>query len=450
MENGGTDLKVMVSNKQILSIALPISIAILVPQLNLLINNIFLGRLDTVALGNAGITGVTFLIFAVAGFGLNSAIQSVLSKYAGASKTELFSVIVAQAVRICLQYALVFIAFTWLVAPAILRAVLDPASVEIDIAFLKIIVFSLPFLYLFQLGNAILIASLNSKYLLIGFLGQAILNILFDYLLIFGTDWFQGIGFNGAAYATIIAEMAALAVVFMVLKWRGITNEFKLFSSFKYDKPITKEIQKMAVPLIGQYVISVSTWLVFFVLIDNRGVVAKAVSNTIRNVFGVAGIFAWSFSSTCNSMVSNVMGQKKPELIVPLIWKICGWGFLFCSSFVLLLNLFPQAFFSLFGQGEEFLRESIPVLRIVSIGMLIMCFANIWLNSITGLGHTRVNVIVEIFAITVYLAYTWYVMRINYTSLAKAWSNELVYWITIFAISYFYVTTTMKKLTAKN
>jgi len=61
------DLKVQVTNKQILSIALPITLAILIPQINMLTNSIFLGALSTEALGNAGITGVFYLTFAVAG-----------------------------------------------------------------------------------------------------------------------------------------------------------------------------------------------------------------------------------------------------------------------------------------------------------------------------------------------------------------------------------------------
>jgi Na+-driven multidrug efflux pump len=56
------DLKVKVTNRQILSIALPITFAILIPQINMLTNNIFLGRSDDTgeALGNAGITGVYY------------------------------------------------------------------------------------------------------------------------------------------------------------------------------------------------------------------------------------------------------------------------------------------------------------------------------------------------------------------------------------------------------
>jgi MATE family multidrug resistance protein len=63
--------------------------------------------------------------------------------------------------------------------------------------------------------------------------------------------------------------------------------------------------------LVLQYVISVTTWLVFFLLLEQRGDSAKAISNVMRNVFGLAGVFVWAFASTSNAMVSNLMGQKR-------------------------------------------------------------------------------------------------------------------------------------------
>lgn len=71
------NLKVELSNRQILNIALPITVSMLIPQLNMLTNSVFLGHLSTEALGNAGITAVFYLVFAVAGNGLTNALQSV-------------------------------------------------------------------------------------------------------------------------------------------------------------------------------------------------------------------------------------------------------------------------------------------------------------------------------------------------------------------------------------
>ena len=115
------DLKVKVTYKQILTIALPITLAILIPQINMLTNSIILGDLSTEALGNAGITGVFYLIFAVAGHGLNNALQAVFSRYAGSDNPEAFKTILSQGIRISLQFAVAGILITWFIAPLILQ-----------------------------------------------------------------------------------------------------------------------------------------------------------------------------------------------------------------------------------------------------------------------------------------------------------------------------------------
>src|SRR5579875_3575037 len=65
-------LQVDIGYRQILHIALPISFALLVPQFNFVINNIFLCNLSEEALATASITGVYYLIFSGIGYGLNN------------------------------------------------------------------------------------------------------------------------------------------------------------------------------------------------------------------------------------------------------------------------------------------------------------------------------------------------------------------------------------------
>lgn len=433
------DLRVEVNNKQILSIALPITLAILVPQINLLINSIFLGHLSNDALGNAGITGVFYLIFAVAGHGLNNALQSVFSKHAGAGQSQSFQTILTQGIRMSLQLALFFIAFTWFVSPYILQQVAQPSSYPAEMSFLKIRIIGLPFLYLFQMGNAFLVASLNSRYLMIGFIAEALVNILFDYLLIFGKAGFPALGFNGAAVASVISEAFGMLVVFCVLVFTGLKKKYHLLKSFAFEPIISKEIFKVALPLVFQYLISVTTWLVFFLLIEARGTMAKAISNTMRNVFGIAGVFVWAFAGTSNNMVANLIGQQRLDLVLPAIKRITFWSAGLCFCMVAMLNIFPHFFFSLFNQGEEFVQQGIPVVRTVSLGILLMSVANIWLNGVTGTGKTTVNLSIEIIAILLYLIYTWYFMKYHYVSLAVAWSNECIYWTVIFIISFWYL-----------
>jgi len=433
------DLKVKVDSRQILSIALPITLAIFIPQLNLLVNSIFLGHLSNQALGNAGVTGVFYLIFAVAGHGLNSSLQSVFSNYAGSDRPDAFKTILSQGIRISIQLSVAFILFTWIIAPFILKNVTTADAYPMEISFLKIRILGLPFLFLFQMGNSFLISSLNSRLLMIGFVCEAAINVLFDYLLIFGKFGFPAMGFNGAAVASVISECVGMIVVFAVIYISGLKKKFNLLNNFAYEKNISNEIKKVAVPLILQFVISLSTWLVFFLLIESRGPVAKAVSNTMRNVFGLAGVFIWAFAGTSNTMVSNLIGQGRKDMVIPVVKKISLWSLGLCLVMICFLNLFPVTFFSLFGQDESFLKEGIPVIRMVSLAMIFMSVSNIWLNAVTGTGNTRINLQIEIISISLYLIYTLYFMKINYVSLAVAWSNEFVYWLSILLMATWYI-----------
>src|ERR1700748_3085280 len=111
--------KVSVTNRDILRMALPISLAILVPQINFITNNIFLGHLDKAgdALSTAGITGVYYLLFAVVGQGLNSGLQALIARRAGEGRIGEIGKLFAQGMFIAVGLSLAGILITWFVAP---------------------------------------------------------------------------------------------------------------------------------------------------------------------------------------------------------------------------------------------------------------------------------------------------------------------------------------------
>src|SRR5207302_9468777 len=117
------------------------------------------------------------------------------------------------------------------------------------------------------------------------------------------------LGFNGAAVASVIAEVTGMAIVYIVIFKKGLKRKFSLFSNLSYDKKTSRAILKISAPLVLQFSISLATWLVFFILLEQYGERAKAISNAMRNVFGIVGIFIWAFATTTNTMVSNLIGQ---------------------------------------------------------------------------------------------------------------------------------------------
>src|SRR5438045_361078 len=182
-----TSLQVKITNRQILKIALPISVALIIPNINFITNNIFLEGLGERALCNAVSTGVFYLILMISGNGLSNSLQVLISRHGGEGNTEAINKVFAQGLRIALQFALAGMLLTWFVAPLCLKPFIKPENFQMEMEFLKIRVWGLPFLYLFQCGNAFLIGTLNSKYMMLGTIGEALINIFFDYTLIYGT-----------------------------------------------------------------------------------------------------------------------------------------------------------------------------------------------------------------------------------------------------------------------
>lgn len=438
--NSNTSLQVSVSSKQILSIALPIALSILVPQLNFIVNNIFLGRLGQRELALAGITGVYYLIFAVIGQGLNNGLQALISRRAGENRMDAIGSLFAQGVRISIVLAVAGIVITWLLAPIVLQNVLqDPISVQYCVRFLQIRIVGLPFLYLYQMRNALLVGTNQSKWLIVGTATEAVCNILLDYGLIYGNFGLPAYGFNGAAIASVISEIAGLVVIFFVINFNGVTRSLDLFKNFKLDIPNVRLILQQSAPLILQFAISIISWEFFYILIEHDGTQALAVSNTMRNIFGFFGCFTWAFAATSNSMVSNVIGQGLQHEVMALIRRIMYWSFGFAAVVFILLNAFPVYFLMIYGQGDGFIQAGIPVLRIVSIAMLLMSVSVVWMNAVTGSGNSKLNLITESVAIVLYCLYVYLVLEKWNLSITIGWGSEWLYWTTLLIPSVLYM-----------
>lgn len=434
------NLQVGVSNRQILRIAAPISLAMLVPQFNFIINNVFLGNYSQDALATASITGVYYLIFAMIGFGLNNGLQTLIARRAGENRPEEIGRIFGQGLFISLGIATVCIIITWVATPALLHSVLhDAKRAHEAVAYLRIRIWGLPFLYIYQMRNALLVGTNNSKYLVTGTLADTVANIAFDYLLIFGHFGFPQWGLNGAAVASIIAEFTGMFVIFVVIHYKGISRQFSLFRHFHWDKVYARQILTISLPLIFQLAISIISWEFFYILIEHHGQTALAISNVMRNVFGLVGCVVWAFAATASAMVSNIIGQGQKEQVTDLISRIVKLSTGFALVLALLINLFPGLLLSIYGQDKSFISEAIPVVRVVTSAMVLMSFSVIWMNAVTGTGNSRITFIIELITIVLYCAYVYLVLEKFNLSITYGWMSEWLYWISIFLLSFTYI-----------
>lgn len=435
-------LQVSTGYQHILKLSLPIAASLIVPQLNFVTNNIFIGHfLSAEYLGVAAITGVYYLIFACIGLGLNNGLQALIARRAGENRLSAIGSLFQNAVLISIFISLACIAITYLIVPPLFHLVLtNDNHAGVAIRFLYIRIWGLPFLYLYQMRNALLVGTNNSRLLIVGTLAETVTNVFFDYTLISGSMGFPKMGFDGAALSSVFAEIIGLIAIFIVMHWQGLTEKLFLFKNLKINKEEVRLILVQSTPLILQFAISLASWELFYILIErNCSVTDLAVSNTMRNVFGLIGCFGWSFAAAANAMVSNVIGQKRSEEVIPLIKKIIQISLSITIVLCLLLNLMPRLFLSVYGQGDAFIREGIPVLRVVSVAMLMQPAAAVWLNAVVGTGNSKKNLYTEIMAIAVYIIYVWLVFEVFHLSAVIGWLSEWLYWICMFTPSFLYM-----------
>lgn len=434
------ELRLDTSYRQILRMALPISLAMLVPQINFITNNIFLGGLGERELASAGITGVYYLIFAVIGNGLNNGLQALMARRAGQNLPKEIGRLFYHGVWVALAIAFAGIAITYSLAPAILRATIHDAAIATEVIdFLLIRIWGLPFLYLYVMRNALLVGTNQTKLLVWGTLSEAVVNIVLDYGLIYGNFGLPAMGFNGAAYASIIAEATGLGVIYIVIHVKKLHKTFAFFEQTKIDFSVTKLILVQSTPLILQFAISIISWEFFYILIEHHGPRALAISNAMRNIFGLFGIFCWAFAATTNSMVSNIIGQGRTDEVLPLIRKVVRLSVGISILLFVLINVFPHFFLSFYGQEAAFIQEAIPVVRIVSLALVMMSFGTIWLNAVTGTGNSKVNLMIELITIVVYCVYVYVVLEYLNMPITWGWASEWVYWISMFSMAFFYM-----------
>jgi len=414
---------------QIIRLALPISISLLIPQLSFMANAAFLGRLGTYELEVNSLCSIYYLLLTWVGFGWSNGVMVIMSRRFGENRMNAAATAFGNAVVIALILAGLLMLLTFLLAPLLFRFSLNDSRVIAGCQrYLNIRMFSFPMLMLTQLMNVYCISSNRSRRLITGAVAGNFVNILLDYGLIFGNLGLPDLGLYGAAWASASSEIVAFLTMWIIFFIKKDHIPLCFFRRLAVKKAETLHAIRIASPLVLQYVFSIGGWLLFFIYIEHLGAAQLAASHIIRSVLGIAGVGTWALASTCNTMVGNIIGQGKAQGVLPLTGKMLKVSFGYALSFCVLLNCFPAEFFSIFTKDAAIIEAGLPSLRLTSFSILVMSLGTICFNAVVGSGRTWVNMIIEIFCVCSYMVYVTIVVEKMRLPLYVAWSSEFVYW----------------------
>lgn len=433
--------QVSVSYRAILTLAAPVSLSLFLPQISFFTNTAFLGQLGEQELGINGVAGIFYLLLQMIGYGFATGLQTQLSRRSGEVAPELLGRTLANGFWLSglLSLALLLVAFVF--APLVFAAGMkDPEHVRLATHFLEVRMLGLLPLLLLQVFQAFFLATGQTRVLVIGSAVLVAVNVIFDYLLIFGKGGFPALGLNGAALASVLAEGAELITLLLLFIFRKQHREYRLQrSSFRPDVRLMRHALIIGAPLMVQYAFSIGGWEIFFLMVEHLGTRALAASQILRSIFGLLGMTTWAFAAVTSAMVSNLMGQGRQDEVLLLIRKIAKISFTLTASLVALLLLFGRSFLSLYRDDPALVSYAMPSLYVIVLAALVLSIATVCFNGVVGTGNTRISMFIEVGCVCLYLAYCWLVVRRPGIPLHWAWAADFVYWGSLLTFSVGYL-----------
>lgn len=151
-----------------------------------------------------------------------------------------------------------------------------------------------------------------------------LLNIMINYVLIYGNLGFPEFGIRGAAYSSVIS-VATGSLIFIYLA------DFKYFSGnkIKFYKKLFKQIAAKLIPRIFGGVSLVLSYVLLYIIIGQLGTTAVAVSNILIGFYVIFSTLIFAFGKTATTFVGQALSTKKEIQANYWGWKTAIISFIF-------------------------------------------------------------------------------------------------------------------------
>lgn len=428
------------SYKSIWKISFPIILSGVAQNIVNVTDTAFLGRLGIIELGAAGNAGIFYYVLMVFGMGFTIGTQIIIGRRNGEGNIKAIGGLFNNGLFFLLPLALLLFLFIQTLAPAILAQLTNSTEIlSASLEFLKMRSFGIGFAFLNFLFIAFYTGITQTKVLTYSTFIQATVNVIFDYALIFGNFGLPEMGVKGAALASVISELAALIYFFAYSKKRLYFKKYLLFYRLRFEGKKLLKMLKVAFPVMLQNFMALTSWLAFFMIIEQIGEEELAVSHIVRSIYMVLMIPLFGFSSATSTLVSNLIGKGKKEEVLSLVKKVVYLSLACTALFLPLILFFPREVTLIYTDNLNLLDASKSVLYVVSASMLFFSAAYITFSAVTGTGKTLYSLAIEFVSIFIYLIGAYFIGVYFKQDLWLVWCSEFIYFTVMGSLAVLYL-----------
>ena len=373
-------------HQKILKLSIPAAINSLLDMLQVITDLIMVGRISAFAVAAVGL-GLQSLMFVFAILTLfHVGTSALLSRFVGAKQMKRASLGLSTLLRFALLVSIPA-AVGWYFFSSYIYVWFGtaPQVVALGESYVQILTLMMPFIFM----KLVFVSALNSagdtttpmKIKMLSIM----INVVLNYLLIFGNYGFPELGVMGAAVGTVIVNI----LEFMVYVYLYIKEKTPYVPMWEYSKSLLARALKIGIPASIERSLTFGSFMLFTIIITHYGTVVLAGYQIGLRVEGLAFMPGIGFTIAAMALMGQGLGANKPleareDVILVLKYTI---GFMFLLSFFMILM--PEQIVWLFTDDKETIKEASLYLRIVGFSQIPLAFNFVLSGALRGAGDTK-------------------------------------------------------------
>lgn len=219
-------------------------------------------------------------------------------------------------------------------------------------------------------------------------------NILFDYLLIFGRWGLPALGIAGAGWSTVIAGVVQFACFLLIVTGARYRAPYRTLD-WRPDGRTFRRLIRFGLPSGLQLCIDMTAFTAFIMLVGRLGRNELAATNLAFNINTIAFMPMIGLGMTVSILVGQALGRNDPRGARYSVRSAFDLTFVYMAAIAVLFGLFPGLFLLPFEARSDpasfaaVSRIAAVLLRFVAVYTLFDALSIIFSSAIKGAGDTK-------------------------------------------------------------
>lgn len=388
-----------------LALIIPVIIQNTVTNVVNLLDNVMVGYLGTNHMSGVAIANHLMFVFNLSIFGALSGAGIYGAQFAGAkdwrSFRETLRLRLLVAVGITAVAVIIFTQWPTELLSLYLEGEGNPADSSAMLAFgsqyLKIMLWGLLPFALAQSYSSALREAGETVLPMRASVISVFVNLVFNYVLIFGKLGFPALGITGAAIATVISRVAELVIV-VVVSHRNLDRFpflIGLYRSLHIGKNLTKNVMIKGMPLLVNEFLWSAGMVTITQILSTKGLAVVGglnIASTFTNLFGA---FFFSIGTAVAIVTGQALGAGDLELAKAQVWRLLFFAVCLASVIALILAISAGWITQIYNTEVEVRNLAAAFMRASALVMPFQAIANSCYFAIRSGGRTMLTMVFD-------------------------------------------------------